>query len=63
MFNKLIKKQVDEHSGTTTLSFHVIEPKTKTPVELQLKQGVHLTLDFIERLESYEGVSVQIENE
>ena len=63
VFNKLIKKQVDEHSGTTTLSFHVIEPKTKTPVELQLKQGVHLTLDFIERLESYEGVSVQIENE
>lgn len=63
VFNKLIKKQVDEHSGTTTLSFHVIEPKTKTPVELQLKQGVHLTLDFIERLESYDGVSVQIENE
>lgn len=63
MLNKLLADQVANHPGNATVIVSVIEPKTRTPVELQLKKGVSPTMDFIEGLENYDGVSVTIESE
>ncbi len=63
VFNKLLADQVNSSPGNTAVILAVTETKTRTPVELQLKNGVRLTMDFIEGLESYAGVSVSIENQ
>jgi DNA polymerase III subunit alpha len=63
VFNKMLTDQVENHPGNTTVVLSVMEPKTRTPVELQLKHGVQPTMELIEGLESYEGVKVTIEGE
>ena len=63
VFNELLVGHVKNHPGDTTLNFLVIEPQTHAPIELQLKKKVHLTMDFVEALEAYEGVSLTINDE
>ena len=59
-FNDYVIKELKQNPGETILTFTVKDTKTLTPVNLQLRKGIRLKLDFIEELENDWGATVAI---
>ncbi len=60
-FNDYVCKYVEGNPGNTQLSFTVRDTATKTPVYMVATPRVRLSLDFVEGVESYDGVCMEIE--
>ena len=60
-FNDYVCKYVEGNPGNTQLSFTVRDTTTKTPVYMVATPRVRLSLDFVEGVESYDGVYMEIE--
>lgn len=59
-FAETLERGVETAAGNTALNLVVYDSRTNAPLTLRYGRSLHLSYDFVEELERYDGVSVEV---